>query len=105
MEASAVATAEEGIPPPGALPAHADDDVAGGLQEVAFTDAHRSLTLVTQRHAKKTDGVFGRTAVCTCAPTGIYLSLHLCFSKFQFGQLTLLTLPVDTDVDENEHVA
>lgn len=52
--AAAPRPAEEGVPP----------EVAAGLQEVVFTVAHRSLTLVTQRQAKKTDGVFGRTAVC-----------------------------------------
>lgn len=100
MEASAVAAAaEEGVPPVGALPADADDVVADGLQEVVFTDAHRSLTLVTQRHAKKTDGVFGRTAVCTCAPADpILMSLRLCFSNSQFALLALLTPSVDTYV-------
>ncbi len=44
----------EGVPP----------ETAVDLQEVTFTVAHRSLTLVTQHQAKKTDGLFGRTAVC-----------------------------------------
>lgn len=51
MEAGAAAGTEEGVPPAEA-------------QLPSFTHVHRSLTLVSARQARKSDGVFGRTAVC-----------------------------------------